>query len=80
MHGSYILIYLDFALQPRNEHVKLHVTLMNSRFNEYKSSINEHSRNQAHLTFDARKIFEVSKQKIIKFNYYYSLTKYLYSR
>lgn len=48
----------DLALQPRNNHVKLHITLMNSGFYEYQSSVNGDSGNKSHLTFDARKIIE----------------------
>lgn len=50
---------LDLALQPRNDHVKLHITLMNSGFYEYQCSVNGNSVNQSRLTFDARKIIEV---------------------
>jgi len=53
------LINLDLALPPRNDHVKLHVTLMNSAFYEYQNSINGDSTNKSHLTFDAKKIVEV---------------------
>lgn len=48
----------DLALQPRNNHVKLHITLMNSGFYNYQSSVNGDSGNKSHLTFDARKIIE----------------------
>jgi len=57
------LINLDLALQPRSSHVKLHITLMNSGFPEYQCSVNGDSGNQSHLTFDARKIIEVSLTK-----------------
>lgn len=52
-----ILVNLDLALQPRNDHVKLHITLMNSGFSDYQSGVN--SVNQSRLTFDAKKIIEV---------------------
>uniref|UniRef100_A0A2S2PIA6 Activating signal cointegrator 1 complex subunit 1 n=1 Tax=Schizaphis graminum TaxID=13262 RepID=A0A2S2PIA6_SCHGA len=48
----------DLALQPRNNHVKLHVTLMNSGFYDYQVSVNGNSGKKTQLTFDARKIFE----------------------
>lgn len=57
----YIFLFdLDLALQPRNEHVKLHVTLMNTGFYDYQQSVNGDSTKKSHLTFDARKIIEVS--------------------
>jgi len=58
-----LLINLDLALPPRSNHVKLHVTLMNSGFYEYQASVNGDSGNQSHLTFDARKIIEVRLKK-----------------
>ncbi|XP_025417954.1 activating signal cointegrator 1 complex subunit 1 isoform X2 [Sipha flava] len=48
----------DLTLQPRSDHVKLHITLMNSGFSEYISSINGDFVNQPQLTFDARKILD----------------------
>lgn len=48
----------DLALQPRNNHVKLHITLMNSGFYKYQCNVNGDSGNQSHFTFDARKIIE----------------------
>jgi hypothetical protein len=64
MARTYFLIYLflinlDLTLQPRSDHVKLHITLMNSGFSEYISSINGDFVNQPQLTFDARKILDV---------------------
>lgn len=48
------------ALQPRSDHVKLHVTLMKSSFTDYQNSINgDFTSKQTKLTFDARKIIEV---------------------
>ncbi|NP_001280311.1 activating signal cointegrator 1 complex subunit 1 [Acyrthosiphon pisum] len=48
----------DLALPPRSNHVKLHVTLMNTGFYEYQASVNGDFGNPSHLTFDARKIIE----------------------
>lgn len=58
------VLYLDLALQPRGDNVKLHITLMNSRFPEYQNSINANLAKQTRLTFDARKILEVRYQNI----------------
>lgn len=58
-------IDLDLALQPRSDHVKLHVTLMNSAFPEYQCSVNGNSVDRTRLTFDARKIMEVNLEKEI---------------
>lgn len=69
------------ALQPRSNHVKLHITLMNSGFHEYQCSVNGNSGSQSHLTFDARKILEVSwKNKCIKMsiNNLFELEKLLF--
>lgn len=57
------LINLDLALQPRNDHVKLHVTLINTGF--YRKCVNGKSKHKSVLTFDARKILEVRLAKDI---------------
>lgn len=61
----FFFIDLDLALQPRNNHVKLHVTLMNTGFYKYQCSVNGDSTKKTHLTFDARKIIEVSIVTIV---------------
>jgi len=48
----------DLALQSRSDHVKLHLTLMNTAFPEYQCSVNGNSVDHTRLTFDARKIME----------------------
>jgi len=58
-----LMINLDLALQPRSNHVKLHITLMNSGFPEYQCSVNGDSGNRSNLTFDAKKIIEVRLTK-----------------
>jgi len=57
------MINLDLALKSRNNHVKLHITLMNTGFNKYQCSVNGDSGNRSHLTFDAKKIIEVRLKK-----------------
>lgn len=71
------LINLDLTYQPRSDHVKLHITLMNTSFPEYQSSINGDPVNQSRLTFDARKILDVRSIRFI--NYDKSYTKYNYN-
>lgn len=44
---------------PRGDHVKLHVTLMNSKFSVRQDIVNSDSNNESHTTFDAKKILEV---------------------
>jgi len=51
------------ALQSRNDHVKLHVTLMNSRFYNNQNNVNVNSVKQSHCTFDAKQIIEVRCRK-----------------
>ncbi|XP_050432192.1 activating signal cointegrator 1 complex subunit 1 isoform X2 [Adelges cooleyi] len=47
----------DLAKPPRSDHVKLHVTLMNTSYMENASNINIHQNGRD--TFDAKKIFEL---------------------
>lgn len=63
-----LLIHLDLVLQPRNDHVKLHVTVMNTGF--YKKIVNGESKHKSDLTFDARKILEVRLVEYIYYNLY----------
>ncbi|VVC26391.1 Protein kinase A anchor protein, nuclear localisation signal domain,Activating signal cointegrator [Cinara cedri] len=49
----------DLVKPARNDHVKLHVTLMNSRFSQQANIVDENVDNRSHFTFDAKKIVEI---------------------
>lgn len=54
----YIKKKIDLVKPSRSDHVKLHVTLMNSKFSVRQDTVNDDSYNRSN-TFDAKKILEV---------------------